>query len=125
MQIVMRLMTHKINRRYKFGEQLEMCLNQNRDWDEVTEKGRQLMSNKCENLKIIQRKLKAVSGNKKNLHTVIGNYPRELSNWMKHSFYQKKYHFIQQICLYISDIFLPNIVQCTRSLSTCFSCPRY
>lgn len=112
--IVMSLMQHELSNRYKLGEQLEERLNQKGDLDGIIEKGVKMLSNESENLKIIKKKLKTLDDDKINMHTIKGNYPRELADWLKQSFYRKNYHCFQQLCRLIIYIFLPNIFQNIR-----------
>lgn len=112
--MVMTLMQHEISKRYKLAEQLEECLNKKGDLNNIIVNGIQLMSNESENLRIIHKKLANLDDNKLNIYTVKGNYPRELSDWLKQSFYRKNYHCFRQLCQYIIFIFLPNTSQNIR-----------
>lgn len=118
--IVMSLMHHEVSNRYKFSEQLEECLNEKGDLNGIIEKGIQMLSNESENLKIIRRKLKALDDDKINMDIIKGNYPCELADWLKQSFFRKNYHCFEQLCHNIIFIFLPNIFQNIRWLFNIF-----
>lgn len=122
--IVMSLMQHEVSNRYKLGEQLEERLNQKGDLNGIIEKGVKMLSNESENLKIIRKKLKALHDNKINMHTIKGNYPRELADWLKQSFLRKNYHCFQQLFRYIIYLFLPNIFQNIRRFINICYCAR-
>lgn len=123
--IVMSLMQHEVSGRYKLGEMLEECLNNGSNLIGIIDKGMQLMMNESENLRIIRRQLKALGDGKVNVHTVRGNYPRELSDWLKQSLYRKKQHCFQHLYQYIVYVFLPNIFKNIRWLFKILCCTRF
>lgn len=124
LMIVMNLMQHEASKRFKFIEQLEMCLNQNGDLKEVIDRGIQLMTVESENLKIIKRKLEAMDYFKTSVHTVKANYPRKLADWLKQTFHRKNRNVLQQLRYFIYT-FLPNIFQNVRNQLNILHCKRF